>query len=58
MVKADLDAGLLERVLPGYKLSALEIWALLPAGRKSPPRARALVDLLARQLPSRLTRVT
>ena len=58
MVKADLDAGLLERVLPGYKLSALEIWALLPAGRKSPPRARALVDLLARQLPSRLARVT
>ena len=57
-MKADLDAGLLERVLPGYKLSALEIWALLPAGRKSPPRARALVDLLARQLPSRLTRVT
>jgi len=58
MVKADLDAGHLVRVLPAFKLSALEIWALLPAGRKSPPRARALVELLARQLPPRLARVT
>lgn len=56
MVKADLDAGRLVRVLPGYKLSALELWALLPAGRKSPPRARALVEVLARQLPARLPR--
>lgn len=58
MVKADLDAGALVRVLPGFKLSALEVWALLPAGRKSPARARALVELLARQLGPRLPRVT
>jgi LysR family transcriptional regulator AphB len=57
MVKADLDAGVLARVLPTFKLSALEIWALLPAGRKAPPRARAFVELLARQLGPRLPRV-
>jgi DNA-binding transcriptional LysR family regulator len=57
MVKADLDAGLLVRVLPGFKLSSLELWALLPAGRRSPPRAKALVELLARQLPARLPRL-
>ncbi|MDP1825161.1 MAG: LysR family transcriptional regulator [Archangium sp.] len=58
MVKADLDAGVLVRVLPGFKLSSLELWALLPAGRRSPPRARALIELLARKLASRLPRVT
>jgi len=56
MVKADLDAGRLVRVLPEWKLSPLEIWALLPAGRKAPPRARALVDLLAKGLAPRLQR--
>lgn len=58
MVKAELDSGALVRVLPTYKLSTLEIWALLPAGRRAPPRAKALVDLLARKLPARLPRVT
>lgn len=58
MVKADLDAGVLVRVLPGFKLSSLELWALLPAGRRAPPRARALIELLARKLASRLPRVT
>jgi DNA-binding transcriptional LysR family regulator len=58
MVKADLDAGTLVRVLPGFRLSPLEIWALLPAGRRSPPRARALVELLAKQLGPRLPRVS
>lgn len=43
VVKADLDAGRLVRLLPGFKLSTLEIWALLPAGRRAPPRARALM---------------
>lgn len=58
MVKADLDAGVLVRVLPGFRLSSLELWALLPAGRRAPPRARALIELLARKLASRLPRVT
>lgn len=58
MVKPELDTGVLVRVLPGFKLSPLEIWALLPAGRRAPPRARALVEVLARKLGPRLPRVT
>jgi len=57
MVKADLDSGALVRLLPEWRSSALELWALLPAGRKAPPRARALIELLARGLPPKLARV-
>jgi DNA-binding transcriptional LysR family regulator len=58
MAQADLSSGRLVRVLPTFKLSALELWALLPAGRRAPPRAKALVEVLARQLPTRLPRLT
>lgn len=58
MAKPDLDAGALVRLLPGWSMATLELWALLPAGRKAPPRARAFVELLARQLAPRLPRVT
>ncbi len=58
IAKPALDSGALVRVLPGFKLSSLEIWALLPAGRRAPPRARALVELLARKLGPRLPCVT
>lgn len=58
MAKPDLDSGALVRLLPGWAMASLELWALLPAGRKAPPRARAFVELLARQLPPRLARVT
>ncbi|MFT3710722.1 MAG: LysR family transcriptional regulator [Archangium sp.] len=49
MLRSEIAAGHLVRLLPTYKLATLEIWALLPAGRKSPPRARAFVDFLARR---------
>jgi DNA-binding transcriptional LysR family regulator len=49
LVRSELAAGALTRVLPTWKLATLEVWALLPAGRKSPPRARAFVDFLARR---------
>jgi DNA-binding transcriptional LysR family regulator len=58
MVRHDLDAGALVRVLQRYKVATLELWALLPAGRKAPPRAKAFVELLARRLPAVLARVT
>ncbi|MFZ5441876.1 MAG: LysR family transcriptional regulator [Myxococcota bacterium] len=54
MVKHDLASGALTRLLPAWGMSPLEVWGLLPAGRKSPPRARQLVDLLARSLAARL----
>lgn len=57
MVKADLDAGVLVRVLAPWALSSLVVWGLLPAGRKAPPRARQLVELLARTLSARLPRL-
>lgn len=49
MVRSELAIGGLTRLLPSWKLSTLELWALLPAGRKAPPRARAFVDFLARR---------
>lgn len=49
MVRAELASGALKRVLSGWKLATPELWALLPAGRKSLPRARAFVEFLARR---------
>ena len=58
MVRQDLDAGALVRVLERYQIATLELWALLPAGRKAPPRAKAFVELLGKKLPAALPRVT
>lgn len=54
MVKGELARGHLTTLLDGWAMAPLEVWGLLPAGRKAPPRARALVELLARTLASRL----
>lgn len=47
LIREDLAQGKLVPVLTAWELMALEIWALLPGGRKSSPRARALVEHLA-----------
>ncbi|MFO0593772.1 MAG: LysR family transcriptional regulator [Myxococcaceae bacterium] len=43
-----LAEGQLVRLLESWKLERPEVWALLPAGRRAPPRARQLVEFLAR----------
>lgn len=50
LIRADLEQGRLVPVLTAWELTSLEIWALLPGGRKSSPRARALVEHLAKNV--------
>lgn len=47
-VAADLAAGRLERVLPGYELSRNSgVWVLYPSGKHVLPRLRVFIDHLA-----------
>lgn len=49
-VAGDLRAGRLQQVLPDFPLATTGIWAVMPQRRLVPPRARALVDFLAKRL--------
>lgn len=44
-VAPDLDAGLLQRVLPDYEPDGLQVHLVLRSSRHMPPRLRAFVDL-------------
>ncbi|MBX9883668.1 MAG: LysR family transcriptional regulator [Novosphingobium sp.] len=47
MFTPELAAGTVRPVLTDWSLSAIDIWAMLPSGRKSSRRARAFIDWLA-----------
>ena len=49
-VAGDLRAGRLQQVLTDFPLATTGIWAVMPQRRLVPPRARALVDFLAKRL--------
>lgn len=49
LAHADLRAGTLERVLPGWRLFDLTIWACLPSRRHVPASTRALLEFLKRE---------
>jgi len=48
LVEADLAAGRLQRVLPGWASSPLMAWAIYRAELRGAPRLRAFLDLLPR----------
>jgi hypothetical protein len=50
LAEDDLRAGRLERVLPGWRLYDLTIWACLPSGKQVPASTRALLDFLIAEL--------
>ncbi|HVP29300.1 MAG TPA: LysR family transcriptional regulator [Myxococcota bacterium] len=47
---ADLEAGRLRRLLPGWRRDEPEIHALFPGGRALSPKVRAFVDFLVERL--------
>jgi len=47
---ADIDAGRLVRVLPGWTLEPIPIQVVLPAGAYRPARVRAFIDCLRRRM--------
>lgn len=57
LVRADLAAGRLERVLPSWNARDSIATILLPARRGIAPGARALADFIATDLPDALARV-
>lgn len=48
--RAELERGDLVRLLHHYSLPAIDVHAAMPAGRRSPAKARAFTDYLARAL--------
>jgi DNA-binding transcriptional LysR family regulator len=48
--RAELARGDLVRVLPEHMLAPVDVHAVFPAGRRTPVKARAFADHLARQL--------
>jgi len=46
LARRDLEAGRLERVLPGWRLFDMTIWACLPSRKHLPARTRALLEFL------------
>lgn len=50
MIWQDLEAGHLERVLPGWSLPPIALHLVMPPGEPRPARVRALIDHLARTL--------
>jgi DNA-binding transcriptional LysR family regulator len=51
MVRADIEAGRLERVLPGWNIPLGVLHVVFPSRRGMLPAVRALVDFLAERLP-------
>lgn len=56
MIADELRRGDLVQVLRSAPKERLTVWGILPAGRRAPPRARALVNFLVRQLGEALPR--
>ena len=52
VVRADLDSGRLEAVLPGWTLPLGILHAVFPSRRGLLPSVRALIDFLAQRLPA------
>ncbi|MEL0251492.1 MAG: LysR family transcriptional regulator [Novosphingobium sp.] len=46
MFAPELASGLVQVVLPNWKLPTVDVWAMFPAGRKSSHRARAFINWL------------
>jgi DNA-binding transcriptional LysR family regulator len=49
-VQAELQSGVLVRVLPDWEIGASEINVILPAGRATKASARAFADFIAVQV--------
>ncbi len=49
--RAELESGVLVRVLDNWEMESVEVNALFPAGHATKPSARAFVDYLADGLP-------
>jgi DNA-binding transcriptional LysR family regulator len=50
MCRRELETGELARVLAGFALSPVDAYAVFPAGRRAPAKARAFVDFVAAEL--------
>jgi len=48
--RLELERGDLVRLLPDYSLPTIDVHAVMPAGRRSPAKARAFIDYLASAL--------
>ncbi|MGH3849031.1 MAG: LysR family transcriptional regulator [Pseudonocardiaceae bacterium] len=46
IVQADVDAGLLKRLLPGYRLPPLYFYAVYPGTMAPPAKTRAFIDIV------------
>jgi DNA-binding transcriptional LysR family regulator len=51
--RREIEAGLLERVLPDWDMGLIDLHAVFPAGRAAKPSARAFADFLDRELSPR-----
>jgi DNA-binding transcriptional LysR family regulator len=47
MFAPELAAGTVVRVLPGWALPPIDLWALFPGGRLASAKARAFADFVA-----------
>ena len=47
MCRRELAAGAVVQILAGFPLAPAELFALLPAGRRTSVRVKALLDFLA-----------
>jgi len=52
-VCAEIEAGQLERVLPGWRSASAPVYALTPSNRHVPPKTRVFLDALQRALAER-----
>lgn len=50
MAKEELASGQLVRLLPGYEMESVDVFAILPAGPRPTAKVRGLIDFLARNL--------
>jgi DNA-binding transcriptional LysR family regulator len=50
MFEAELESGLVQEVLNDWTLPDLDLWAVLPGGRRVSPKVRALVEFIEAQV--------
>jgi len=52
MFGPELASGQVQRVLPGWTLPAMDLWAVFPSGRKASAKARAFAAFVEELLAS------
>ena len=50
MFEQELNSGVVQEVLPDWLLPDLDLWAVMPAGRRTSRKVRALVEFIEKQV--------